>query len=202
MTAADATSTAARPPVQSVSMRPPALVVYATLIAALFAVVSSVGVTKAPDSQIDPVSLAWAAKGDAARNAGDLDAANDAYESALAVDPRNRAVFVALGDIARGQGLQGKAVCFYNAALRLEPTDMAALGGTVRALADRGAIANARENLSRMQTLCRGSCPQIAELSMLIEKQATEQGTQKAKDLAAVTGVPTQPVAPPAISKP
>jgi Tfp pilus assembly protein PilF len=60
-------------------------------LAALFAVVSSVGVTKAPDSQIDPVSLAWAAKGDAARNAGDLDAANDAYESALAVDPRNRA---------------------------------------------------------------------------------------------------------------
>lgn len=38
MTAADATSTAARHPVQSVSMRPPALVVYATLIAALCAV--------------------------------------------------------------------------------------------------------------------------------------------------------------------
>ena len=38
MTAADATSTAARPPVQSVSMRPPALVVYVTLIAVLCAV--------------------------------------------------------------------------------------------------------------------------------------------------------------------
>lgn len=165
-------------------------------LACLALVVSSVGISKRPDNEIDPVSLEWAAKGDAARAAGNLDAANDAYESALAADPRHRAVFVALGDIARGQGLPGKAVRFYNAALSLEPTDMAALGGTVRALAERGAIANAKENLSRMQTLCRGSCPQIADLSALIEKQAAANSAQKAKDLAVVTGLPTTPAKP------
>lgn len=171
-------------------------------LASLALVVSSVGISRGPDNQIDPVSLAWQAKGDAARAAGDLDAANDAYESALAADPRNRVVFVALGEIARGQGLQGKAVRFYNAALSLEPTDMAALGGTVRALAERGAIANAKENLSRMQTLCRGSCPQIAELGALIEKQTAVYNVQKAKDLAVVTGLPTTPAAPPAVPAP
>lgn len=165
-------------------------------LASLLAVVSSVGVTRGPDNQIDPVSLQWQAKGDAARAAGDLASANDAYESALAADPRNRAVFVSLGEVARAQGLQGKAVRFYNAALSLEPTDMAALSGTVRALAERGAIASAKENLSRMKTLCRGSCPQITELGALIETQAAVQSAQKAKDLAALSGVPATPAGP------
>jgi len=160
-------------------------------LACLLSIVSSVGITKRPDSQIDPLSLSWQARGDAARNAGNVDAASDAYESALAVDPRNRAVFVTLGDMARVQGLQGKAVGYYNAALRLEPTDMSALGGTVRALAERGAIANARENLSRMQTLCRGSCPELAELGKLIDQQVAMQDARKVKDLAAATGIPT-----------
>lgn len=142
-------------------------------LATLFATVSSVGISQRPDSQINPISLAWQAKGDAARTAGNVDAANDAYETALAADPRNRAVFVALGDVARQQGLQGKALRYYQGALTLEPTDMAALGGTVRALVDRGAIATARENLSRMKTLCRGECPQIADLNGLVDKAAS-----------------------------
>lgn len=162
-------------------------------LACLAAVVSSVGITKRPDNQLDPLSLQWQARGDLARSGGDLAAAGEAYETALAVDPRNRAVFVSLGDMARVQGLQGKAIGFYNAALRLEPADMAALGGTVQALAERGAIANARENLSRMQTLCRGSCPEIAELGTMIERQVALQSAQKLKDLAAVTNVAAVP---------
>lgn len=153
-------------------------------LAAVFATVSSVGVTQRPDDEINPRSIEWQAKGDTARSAGNLDAAIDAYESALAVDPRNRAVFVALGDVARAQGLQGKAVHYYNAALTLEPTDMAALSGTVRALVDRGAIANARENLSRMKTLCRGDCPQVSDLNALIERTAIAQAAS-GKDVAA-----------------
>lgn len=144
-------------------------------LAALFATVSSVGISQRPDNEISPRSLEWQAKGDAARAAGDLDRANDAYESALAADPRNRAVFVALGDVARQQGLQGKAVRYYKGALTLEPADMAALGGTVQALAERGALANARENLSKMKTLCRGECPQITELGAMIERKAIAQ---------------------------
>lgn len=155
-------------------------------LAALFATVSSVGITQRPDSRINPVSLAWQTKGDAARAAGDMKAANDAYETALAADPRNRAVFVALGDVARQQGLQGKALGYYQGALTLEPTDMAALGGTVRALVERGALATARENLSRMKTLCRGDCPQIADLTGLVERAASAPPAAP-KDVAAAT---------------
>src|SRR3546814_6803508 len=48
------------------------------------------------DDQIDARSTALLAKGEAAAKAGDLDSAADTLETALAVDPRNRAAFVAL----------------------------------------------------------------------------------------------------------
>ena len=155
-------------------------------LAAVLTTVSSVGIGQRPDSQINPTSVAWQARGDAARAAGDIEAANDAYETALAADPRNRGVFVALGDVARQQGLQGKALRYYQGALTLEPTDMAALGGTVRALVERGALATARENLSRMKTLCRGDCPQIADLNGLVDRAASAPPIA-AKDVAAAT---------------
>lgn len=164
-------------------------------LAALFATVSSVGISQRPDSRISPVSLAWQAKGDAARAAGDIGAANDAYETALAADPRNRAVFVTLGDVARQQGLQGKALRYYQGALTLEPTDMAALGGTVRALVERGALATARENLSRMKTLCRGDCPQIADLNGLVERAASAPPSAP-KDVVAATDTKVLPKQP------
>jgi hypothetical protein len=49
-----------------------------------------------------------------------------------------------------------------------------------------------------MQTLCRGSCPEIAELGTLIDRQVAMQDAQKVKDLAAVTGIPTAPGTVPA----
>ena len=150
-------------------------------MAAVLTMVSSVGISQRPDDQITPLSIQWKDKGDAARTAGNLQKANDAYETALAVDPRNRSAFIALGDVARDQGLQGKAVRFYKGALALEPADMTALAGTVNALVERGALANARETLSRMKTLCRGDCPQIARLDTLIEGKATAQAALSAK---------------------
>jgi hypothetical protein len=75
-------------------------------------------------------------------------------------------------------------VRYYRGALMLEPSDMDALGGTVRALVERGAVANAKENLSKMKTLCRGECPQIAELGGLIERKATAQAALSATDAA------------------
>lgn len=154
-------------------------------LAAALMTVSSVGISQRADSQINPLSLQWMAKGDSARAAGNAPQAIDAYESALAVDPRNSGAFIALGDIARGQGLQGKAVRYYRGALALEPADMKALSGTVNALVDRGALANARQTLSRMKTLCRTDCGQIASLDSLIEKKALAQAaTPPAKESA------------------
>lgn len=151
-------------------------------LAVALTMVSSVGISQRPDAEIKPLSIQWKVKGDAALATGNTQQANDAYETALAIDPRNRAAFIALGDVARDQGLQGKAVRFYHSALELEPTDMTALAGTVNALVERGALANARETLSRMKTLCRGDCPQIAKLDTLIEGKATAQAALSAKD--------------------
>lgn len=153
-------------------------------LAALFATVSSVGISQRPDNQINERSLEWQAKGDVARSAGRLDEAIDDYESALAIDPRNRTAFIALGDVARAQGLPGKALRYYNDALSLEPTDMAALGGSVRALLERGAVANAKESLSRMKTLCRTNCGQIADLGALVDRTARAQAPAEANDVA------------------
>lgn len=165
-------------------------------LAAVLMTVSSVGISQKPDDQINPLSLEWMAKGDAARAAGKPDQATDAYETALAVDPRNRKAFIAAGDVARAEGLQGKALRYYDGALALEPTDMTALDGTVRALMDRGATAKARETLSRMQTLCRGTCPEIAELGALIEKKATAQAALDKKDVPAPVAATTSAAAP------
>lgn len=168
-------------------------------LAALLATVSSVSVGQKPDSEIAPQSLAWMAKGDAARAAGALQEANDAYESALALDPRNRRAFLALAQVARAQGLQGKALRFYDSALALEPADMDALAGSAEALAEKGALAKARESLSKMKTLCRASCPQIATVEALIAKKAATlpAPTLTAKDVTptAVPG-PEQPPKP------
>src|SRR5688500_16528084 len=70
-----------------------------------------------PDDQINPRSLALLAQGEAARKAGNFALANDALETALAIDPRNRAAFMSLGRVALAQQLPGKAIRMYREAL-------------------------------------------------------------------------------------
>ena len=96
-----------------------------------------------PDDQIDAKSLALLQQGRSALAAGNVDGAQDALESALAVDPRNREAFVVLADISRGRGLPGKAIRLYREALALEPNDMTALRGQGEALVAKGPPATA-----------------------------------------------------------
>ncbi len=139
-------------------------------LACVLTTVSSVGLTQRPDTQIDPLSIEWMNAGAAAAKAGDLTGANDAYESALAVDPRNRNAYVALGGVARAQGLQGKAIRLYREALLLDPTDVNALVGQGEAMVDKGAVAKAKENLARAQGVCGSNCVPVARLSAAIQK--------------------------------
>ena len=62
------------------------------------------------DAQIDPRSMALLMQGRAAAASGNLDSATDLIETALAVDPRNRAAFLELATVATRQGLPGKAI--------------------------------------------------------------------------------------------
>lgn len=120
------------------------------------------------DSDIIPLSAALQKQGEQAQHAGNLDAAVDLYESALAADPRNRSAIIAMAQVARAQGLPGKAIGLYREALLLEPNDVVALTGQGEALADRGALELAREKLADAQRVCGAKCPQVAALEKAI----------------------------------
>lgn len=119
---------------------------------------------------IDARSLQLLAQGKAQRAAGNLDAAADTLETALAVDPRNRGAFVVLADVAEARGLPGKAIRLYREALSLEPNDVAALRGQGEAMVAKGAVLRARENLVKIRTLCKGNCPDASQLAAVIAK--------------------------------
>lgn len=123
-----------------------------------------------PDDQIDPRSMQLLAQGRAARAAGNLDGATDLIETAVAVDPRNRAGFLALADVAEARGLPGKAIRLYREALALEPNDLAALQGQGEALVAKGALAQARDNLARIRKLCKTGCGEATQLAAAIAK--------------------------------
>jgi len=83
----------------------PAALVFALGLATL----SSSGSGQRRDDQVDARSMALLRQGEALRAAGNFTGAEDMLESALAIDPRNRGAYVALGRVAQGQGLPGKA---------------------------------------------------------------------------------------------
>lgn len=159
-------------------------------LAVLLATVSSVGISQRPDAQIDPLSLEWLKKGEAAQQAGDLSGATDAMETALAIDPRNRGAYLGLGKVARAQGLQGKAIRYYREALLLDPTDVHALAGQGQAMVEKGAIAKARENLAQVKNLCKDGCAAATQLAATIDK-GVPPTVLMAKDV-----VPTPTVVP------
>jgi Tfp pilus assembly protein PilF len=123
------------------------------------------------DSEIDPRSMALLKQGQAAAAAGNLEGATDMIETALAVDPRNRAGFVSLAGVATRQGLPGKAIRLYREALLIEPNDTFALRGQGEALVEKGAMGPARENLDRIKALCgKKACPDATSLTAVIAK--------------------------------
>jgi len=136
---------------------------------ALLTVSSGVHGQKA-DDQINPRSLALLGQGQAALKAGNYDAANDALETALAVDPRNRSAFVALGRVAQAQQLPGKAIRMYFEALALEPNDVNALSAQGQAMVEKGAVERARVNLARVRALCKSECAPAQQLAAAIAK--------------------------------
>jgi tetratricopeptide (TPR) repeat protein len=131
------------------------------------------GNSQRPDDQIAPRSVALLKQGEAAAAAGKYIEADDNFEVALALDPRNRAVFVAMARVASKQKLYGQAIRFTNKALALEPTDRAALAVQGQAMVELGATARAKEVLAKLQTVCAGACPEAGTLSAAITRGPT-----------------------------
>ena len=136
------------------------------------ATMASAGHGQRPDDQIDPRSIALVAAGPgAAAPPASYDEAIDLLETALAVDPRNRGAYIALGRVAQAQRLPGKAIRYYAEALRLEPNDVNALAGQGEAYVQRGAVERARAQSRRAcRTLCGQPCPQAQQLAAVIQR--------------------------------
>lgn len=142
------------------------------------------GSSQKPDDQIAPRSVALLKQGETAAAAGRYVEADDNFEAALAVDPRNRAAFVAMARVASKQKLYGQAIRFTNKALSLEPTDRSALSVQGEAMVELGAAARAKEVLAKLQALCAGPCPEAGTLSAAIAKGPTMAAAKPAATAA------------------
>ena len=135
------------------------------------ALIASSGASQAPDNQLSPRSVELLRQGETALAAGQYQAADDALETALVVDPRNRAAFIALAKVAQKQKLYGQAIRYTNKALALEPNDVTALSVQGEAMVEMGASARAQQNLAKVRQLCgAGGCPQAAVLAAAIAR--------------------------------
>lgn len=135
------------------------------------ATIASSGETQVPDAQIKPQSLQWQKAGEAAFAAGQYQSADDALETALIIDPRNRSAVVALARVAQKQKLYGQAIRFTNKALALEPNDPVALGVQGEAMVELGAVGRAQQNLAKIKTLCGSNpCAPATSLAALIQR--------------------------------
>ena len=135
------------------------------------ATIASSGETQVPDAQINAQSLQWQKAGEAALAAGQYQSADDALETALIIDPRNRGAFVSLARVAQKQKLYGQAIRFTNKALALEPNDPVALGVQGEAMVELGAVGRAQQNLAKIKSLCGAKpCAPATSLSALIQR--------------------------------
>lgn len=139
----------------------------AVSLAVVLALTSSVSIGQKPDP-INPQSLMWLQQGQSALGAGAYDRAVDAFETALVIDPRNRSAYLGLAHVARARQLPGKAIRFYDEALRLNPQDVATLEAQGQAMIAKGAIASARGNLAKIAALCKSGCAAATQLGSAI----------------------------------
>jgi tetratricopeptide (TPR) repeat protein len=137
------------------------------------ALVTTSATGQRPDDQISPRSVALLKEGEAHLAAGRFVQADEALETALALDPRNRAAYIALAKVAQREKLYGQAIRFTKKALGLEPNDRDAIAVQGEAMVEMGAVARAKENLAKLQKLCPSGCTQLAELSAAISRGPT-----------------------------
>jgi tetratricopeptide (TPR) repeat protein len=126
------------------------------------------------DDQIQPKSVELMHQGQSLLSAGKLEDAENALETALAIDPRNRWAYVDLARVAEKQRLFGKAIRMTSKALLIEPNDPDAIAVQGEAMVEMGATARAQDNLHKLQTICGAkACPQVAQLSSAISRGPT-----------------------------
>ena len=140
----------------------------ALALSLLAAVTSSVGY--GADREPDPRAAALVAEGRSELASGQVQAAVDSFEAALAIDPAHTPIYLELAEAARQSGLQGKAIHYYREALERDPDNLAALSGEGEALLEKGAVEKARRNLAQLESMCGGECPETRELAAALQR--------------------------------
>ncbi|MEP3420878.1 MAG: hypothetical protein ABJN35_04030 [Erythrobacter sp.] len=139
---------------------------FAAALSLVFATAASVG--SADPGEAEPRAAMLIAQGQASLEAGEVQAAIDAFEAALVVDPGYTPIFINLAEAARQDGLQGKAIRYYREALARDPGFLAAISGEGEALVEKGALEKAQRNLARLESLCGETCPETLALQARI----------------------------------
>ena len=140
----------------------------AIALSLLTAVTASVG--QGAERVPDPRAAVLLADGKSALAAGNYQGAVDALETALVIDPGYSAVFVELAEVYRQQGLQGKAIRYYRQALDRDPGNLAAISGEGAAMAEKGALEQAKLNLSKLESMCGERCDATRTLATVIAR--------------------------------
>ena len=141
----------------------------AAALSLALALTASVGF--AGPRQATPQAAVLIAEGDAALRTGNVQAAIDAFEAALTADPGHTPTLLRLAEAARASGLQGKAIRYYRVAQEREPKNLDALAGEGAALAEKGALAKAREKLAQVEKACgKAACVPAQSLSAAIAR--------------------------------
>ena len=123
----------------------------------------------APSPIMDPRAAALESEGRAALKAGNVQAAIDDFEAALAIQPGNLTITLGLAAANRQQGMQGKALHYYRVALTYDSQNLDAIAGEGAALVEKGAVEKARRSLAHLKTLCN-DCAQSHQLAEAIAR--------------------------------
>src|SRR5262245_38654657 len=118
----------------------------------------------------DPRAATLVSEGPSELASGQVQAAIDSFEAALAVDPAYTPIYLELAEASRAQGLQGKAIHYYREALEREPNNFAAISGEGEALLEKGAVDKARRNLAQLESLCGDQCTETRELAAALQR--------------------------------
>ncbi|WP_292936355.1 MULTISPECIES: tetratricopeptide repeat protein [unclassified Novosphingobium] len=144
---------------------------YAPVAVALSLVVAMTGSMGSAKGTVENPRAATLVKdGRASLAKGDVGAATDNFEAALAIDPGSAAPLIGLAEAARRDGLQGKAIRYYRQALDRDPNNVVAISGEGGAMVEKGALEKARRNLTRLEGLCGKGCTETADLAAAIAR--------------------------------
>lgn len=150
----------------------------AAALSLALAVTSSVAFADTRDPS--PRAGVLISEGREALAAGDTQRAIDAFEAALAVDPGYDPIFIDLAEASRKDGLQTKAIGYYQHVLSKDADNFDALAGEGAAFVELGAVSRAEVNLAKLQSLCGEQCPSTQALSTTIASAPAIRAEQMA----------------------